>query len=95
MNRCGFLTFFNWNWYLFIDSSSCQSDSLIAAMAYHIKLRHLFIICRVGKKYVFKRDKSLFGQLVRWDAGQSPNIVSVPLKSGQLATMNIIPVAVM
>ena len=38
---------------------------------------------------MFKRDKSLFEQLVRQDTGQRPNIVSVPLKSGQLATMKI------
>ena len=38
---------------------------------------------------MFKRNKSLFEQLVGWDAGQSPNIVSVLLKSGQLATMEI------
>ena len=36
---------------------------------------------------MFKRDKSLFEQLVGRDAGQSPNIMSVPLKLGQLATM--------
>ena len=30
--------------------------------------------------------KSLFDQLIGWDVGQSPNIVSVPLQLGQLAT---------
>ena len=33
-----------------------------------------------------KRDKSLFEQLIERDAGQRPNIVSVPLKSGQVGS---------
>ena len=57
-----------------------------------LKLCHLLSICCTSKKknarVRFKRDKSLFEQLVERDAGQSPNIMSVPLKSGQLATMH-------
>ena len=36
---------------------------------------------------MFNQNKSLFEQLVGLDMGQSKNIVSVPLKSGQLTTM--------
>ena len=36
---------------------------------------------------MFKREKSLFEQLVGRDVGQSPNIMSVPLKLGHLATI--------
>ena len=51
---------------------------------------HGLIFTESAKKYagvMFKRDKSLFEQLIGRDAGQRPNIVSVPLKSGQLAAM--------
>jgi len=36
---------------------------------------------------MFKQDKSLIEQLVGWDAGLGPIIMSVLLKSGQLAAM--------
>ena len=42
---------------------------------------------------MFKRDKSLLEQLVGRDTGQSLNIVSVPLKSGQLVAMVCIQIA--
>ena len=35
---------------------------------------------------MFKLYKSLLEQLVGRDVGRSPNVVSVPLKPGQLAT---------
>ena len=50
----------------------------------------LIIFAELAKNYtrvMFKRDKSLFEQLVGRDAGQRPNIVSVPLKLGLLAAM--------
>ena len=39
-------------------------------------------------RVMFKWDKSLLEQLIRRNAGQRPNIVSVPLKSEELAAMN-------
>ena len=36
---------------------------------------------------MFKRDKSMFEQLIRRDVGQSPNIVSVPLTVGNYALL--------
>ena len=36
---------------------------------------------------MFKRDKSMFEQLIRRDVGQSPNIVSVSLTVGNYALL--------
>ena len=76
-----------------IDSSSCQSDTVFylpwtrVTSSKITSFINYLLIWQNYARVMFKWDKSLFELLVGQDSGQSPYIVNVPLKSGQLATM--------